>query len=275
MQAFFLPAGDDREGQRFCLHQAPVVVPARGSCLYVAPFAEEMNKSRRMAALQSRALAAAGFGVLQMDLHGCGDSSGDLDDASWSGWIDDVCLGARWLRERYEGPLWIWGLRAGCLLACAAAERLTEPFHLLFWQPPTSGKPLLQQFLRLRMASEMKDGRTAGVTERLREELTAGRTIEVAGYRLGPGVALGLDLAQLKPPPTRGVAVFMETSTREDARLLPATQSALQSWKAAGHTVSSHLVQGPAFWQTQEIEEAPRLIAATVAVIAGAQFEVV
>jgi len=37
-----------------------------------------MNKSRRMAALQARVFAAMGFGVLQIDLFGCGDSRANL-----------------------------------------------------------------------------------------------------------------------------------------------------------------------------------------------------
>ena len=44
----------------------------------VKAWAEEMNKARRMAALQARLLAENGYAVLQIDLHGCGDSSGDL-----------------------------------------------------------------------------------------------------------------------------------------------------------------------------------------------------
>lgn len=47
----------------------------RGSIVYIHPFAEEMNKSRRMAALQARALTLAGFAVLQLDLIGCGDEA--------------------------------------------------------------------------------------------------------------------------------------------------------------------------------------------------------
>jgi hypothetical protein len=41
----------------FCIEHAPPR-RVRGAVLYVPPWAEEMNKSRRMAALQSRALAA-------------------------------------------------------------------------------------------------------------------------------------------------------------------------------------------------------------------------
>ena len=83
--------------------------------LYLHPFAEEMNKSRRMAALACRALAEAGHAVLQIDLRGCGDSSADFGDASWGDWQDDVRLGLAWLDAHTpaDAPLWLWGLRAG------------------------------------------------------------------------------------------------------------------------------------------------------------------
>ena len=54
MEPFFLPTTD---GQRLCIHHSPAG-PARGAVLYLHPWAEEMNKARRVAALQSRALAA-------------------------------------------------------------------------------------------------------------------------------------------------------------------------------------------------------------------------
>jgi alpha/beta superfamily hydrolase len=74
----------------------------------VHPFVEEMNKSRRMAALQSRSLAARGYSVLQIDLFGCGDSSGDFADASWEIWVQDVVLGAQWLSQRVGGAVALW-----------------------------------------------------------------------------------------------------------------------------------------------------------------------
>ena len=76
-------------GRRFCLLHAPER-RAIGAVLYVHPLAEEMNKSRRMAALQARALAASGWFVLQVDLFGCGDSDGDFGDADWQRWLADV-----------------------------------------------------------------------------------------------------------------------------------------------------------------------------------------
>lgn len=266
LEAFLLPAAPARPGQRMCLHHPPRSDPIRGAFVYVHPFAEEMNKSRRMAALQSRALAAAGCAVLQIDLLGCGDSSGDFADATWSDWIADVVLGARWLRTRYPGaPLWLWGLRAGALLACEAAARLDEPCRLLFWQPPPRGKPLLQQFLRLATMRELLDGGEKGLTDALRAALTAGDSIDVAGYRVAAALARGLEAATLAPPPRCERAVWLEVSPHPTPG--PAAAATIAQWSAAGIDVEFRSAPGPAFWNTVEIEEAPALLAATLAAL--------
>jgi exosortase A-associated hydrolase 2 len=268
-EVFVLPAGGGARGQRLCLHHRPQGPATRGAIVYVHPFAEEMNKSRRMAALQSRALAAAGHAVLQIDLLGCGDSSGDFGDATWDDWVADIVEAVRWMRERYDGNLTLWGLRAGCLLAVAAAQRIAAPADFLFWQPATAGKLVLQQFLRMRLAAGMQSGAAKRSMESLRAQLAGGDAIEVAGYRLAPALAAGLAAATLGPPATHQAHVaWLEVSTREDTTLLPASAAAVEHWQQADQRITAGIVQGPAFWQTAEIEEAPALISATVAALA-------
>lgn len=263
LHSFFLPVPG---GQRLCIHHAPPAgEPVRHAVLYLHPFAEEMNKSRRMAALASRAMARHGCAVLQIDLLGCGDSSGDFGDATWRAWLADVQHAVHWLRSRHDAPLWLWGLRASCLLATEAA-RLVSADRFLFWQPPASGKTPLQQFLRLKLAGALADGRPPKGDDP-RQQLAAGRTVEIAGYRLHPELASGLEQAELAPPSSTAQAVWLEASTREDATLLPATQAALARWREAGCEVHAQVVPGPAFWQTQEIEDAPALVQATVAAL--------
>ena len=248
-----------------------------GSVLYIHPFAEEMNKSRRMAALQARALAQAGYAVLQIDLLGCGDSSGDFGDASWQDWVGDVVQGANWLKGRSDAPLWLWGLRAGGLLATQAAEQLDVTCNFIFWAPAPSGKMLLQQFLRLKAAADMLDGNARGVTAALREQLASGNTVEVAGYALSPALAQGLEKASLAPPPCMTKVApearveWFELSTRDDAMLSPVAEKISKLWSEACFQVHTHMVNGPSFWQTSEIEEAPDLITATVAALATLQ----
>ena len=285
--AFFLPtlaAQSSQSDQRFCLFYPAECDAsggaARGLVLYIHPFAEEMNKTRRMAALQARALAQAGYAVLQMDLLGCGDSSGDFGDATWQSWVSDVVQGCHWLRmqsntpgaDSHQLPLWLWGLRAGCLLAVEAARQLGATCNFLFWQPPAAGKPLLQQFLRLKVAGDLLGGQAKGVMEGMRQQLAAGSPVEIAGYLLSPRLASGLEQAALVPPAGRGPTQqleWFELSTREDAGLSPISAGTIVQWRQAGYKVGSHIVRGPAFWQTTEIADAPALIAATTAALVG------
>src|SRR5690606_4872669 len=170
MEAFYLPT---ERGQRFCLlHTAAPEVPARGALLYVHPFGEEMNKSRRMAALQARAFAQAGWDVMQIDLYGCGDSSGEFRDASWDLWLADVRAAWDWLEQRAQQAVWLWGLRAGCLLTDAAARLRGSPARLLLWQPVLSGQRFLQQFLRTRVTGAAMDGGARSSIGALREALS-------------------------------------------------------------------------------------------------------
>lgn len=265
-EAFFLPADS---GQRFCLFHPARGDVTRGLLLYIHPFAEEMNKARRMAALQARALAGAGYAVLQIDLHGCGDSSGDFGDATWPGWVSDVASAARWLRARSDAPLWLWGLRAGCLLASEAARQLDEACHFLLWQPATAGKPLLQQFLRLKVAGDMLAGNAKGIMESLRQQLSQGKSVEIAGYTLSAGLASGLERSVLTAPERTGRVEWIELTSRPGASLPPASVQTLERWHQAGVSVRSQIAAGPAFWQTSEIEEAPALLTATLAALAA------
>ena len=275
VEAFFLPVGGE---QRFCIfHPADAPTP-RGLVLYVHPFAEEMNKSRRMAALQSRALARTGYAVLQIDLLGCGDSAGDFGNAGWKTWVNDVVQASVWLRwrchtkgaTRDNAPLWLWGLRAGCLLCTQAATYIEEPCHFLLWQPPLSGKLMLQQFLRLKLAADMLDGRASKTMDSLRNALSNGESVEIAGYTVTAELALGLEAALLTPPAGSGKNMrveWLEVSGLEPPRLNPFPADTLDTWRQAGYELVRHVTPGPAFWQSSEIRDAPELITATTAVL--------
>jgi len=270
LEAFFLP----REfGQRFCLfHPACNYNSARGAIIYVHPFAEEMNKARRMAALQARAMASAGFDVLQIDLLGCGDSSGDFADATWQAWKDDILAGHLWLRTRSQAPITLWGLRAGCLLAANAADNLPEQVSFIYWQPVISGKQHWQQFMRLKMAGGLTSGSAKGVNESIRQQLTAGQTVEIAGYSVSPALADSLEKAELEMPDVHpGRVIWLELSTRDDAMLAPLSQKRIEEWQVSGINVEAKVLRGHGFWQTTEIEDAPDLIAATMSALESCQ----
>jgi exosortase A-associated hydrolase 2 len=243
----------------------------RGACVYVHPFGEEMNKSRRMAALQARAFARAGFGVLQIDLFGCGDSSGDFAEARWQIWKDDLAAAMRWLEDRQQGAVGLWGLRLGALLALDfAVESRAAVDRLLLWQPVLRGESFLTQFLRTKLASDVLAGAEllkAG-TKEMRAALDCGERLEVAGYEIAPDLAASIDRLDAATLTVPNCPVHWFELISEPGRPMPPAAARVASgWQRHGADVNVHLVPGPAFWATQEITECPGLLASTMSII--------
>lgn len=271
-EAFFLPR--DGAPPLFCLHHQPRqqgpggqadAGAARALVLYMPPWADEMNKSRRMARLQSQVLAAQGFAVLQVDPTGCGDSGGEHCDATWDQWVQDAIDGLQWLTARYRAaPLLLWGLRSGCLLACAAAARWPAPVSLLMWNPPGSGKLLWQQFTRLATAAALTGEAGKARAETVKQGLQNRERVEIAGYEVGPSLYEGLAASVLTPPQGLRAAAMLETSAQADADLSPGLVAMVEKWRMQGCAVHTARVTGPAFWQTAEMEDAPELLPATL-----------
>jgi exosortase A-associated hydrolase 2 len=270
-EAFFEALDRPVHSTRHLVWHAPTTGPARAVVVYAHPFGDEMNKARRMVALQARRLAEAGCAVLLPDLLGCGDSAGEFADATWQDWlhdVDDACtIALDRCRAGFPGApapaLWLWGLRGGALLASAVAARRDDAAGLLLWQPAPNGRLLLQQFLRLKAAALMQQGEGKAEIERLRQALAAGQAVDVAGYRLAPALADGLQAAALVPPRPGTQVVWLETGAGDDAGLLPASAALVERWTTQGLRVDTRRVTGPGFWATVEIETAPALLEAT------------
>lgn len=239
----------------------------RRDVIFLPPFAEEMNKSRRMLALQARRLAEAGFGVLLLDLYGTGESQGDFGKARWSIWLDDIVAARAWLQREGATQVSALGLRLGALLALDLARRQENLFErLVFWQPVMNGENMINQFLRLRLAADMMSGaEERGSTQSLRRVLSGGRSIEVGGYELTPGLVTAIDalhgermLDNACPP-----VFWLEIALDEGRSLSPASLRVIERWRETGTHVEAKQVVGPPFWSSAEIAEAPLLLQAT------------
>jgi exosortase A-associated hydrolase 2 len=269
-EAFYLPAS---HGERFCIFH-PAAGSPRGTIVYLHPFAEEMNKSRRMAALQSRMFAARGFAVLQIDLFGCGDSSGEFGDARWEIWKHDTELALKWIRPRCSGTIHLWGLRLGALLALDFAKNREVAFDgFVLWQPVVSGELFVTQFLRLRVATEMiADGAIRTSTQELRNELNSGIALEIAGYDLAPELVGAIERLRLIELAPRGIPVhWFEIAPEGGGALSPASRRVAEAWLGDGVEVSVCTVAGEPFWQTIEIAECPALLEETTRAVAETQ----
>jgi exosortase A-associated hydrolase 2 len=244
----------------------PPGVAPRFAVLHVPAAFEEMNKSRRMVALQARAFAAAGGCVVAYDPSGTGDSAGDHGEATWVRWRDDAAAAWAFVRNEFSLPGVLWGLRLGALLtASVAADVRFGPSALLLWQPVASGATYVNQFLRLAAASEIagragpaRDGRT------LRATLAAGGSVDIAGYTVHPDLVAGCGTVNLEAVALPACPViWRESSPDAPGNLSAWAQKIAQRWDAAGVPVDVRAVRGPSFWASVEIEESPALIEAT------------
>lgn len=242
---------DGRGGQRLYLHHAPANHAPTALVLQCHALAHEMHFARSTCAVAARSMAASGADVLQIDLLGCGDSSGEFEDATWADWVEDLRRGAEWLRQRHPGvPLWLWGQRAGALLAVDAMAKGLPAQHLLLWQPMLDGDLALRQVIRLQAATDLADGTaTQRWADRARDAWRAGRPVSLGGYGFSPELAASLQAVRLLPPAeTAGKLVWRDTHTRPDVGLAPAAAQRLQAWQRSGWTADARTVTGPSFW---------------------------
>jgi pimeloyl-ACP methyl ester carboxylesterase len=182
----------------------------RAAVLMLAPFPHEWQRSYRLFALLSNALAERGIAGLRFDYRGCGDSAGDDAEFCLSQALRDAHAALDWLQTRVQAPVHVLAIRAGALIGgqLCAATGLT----LLAWQPVENGAAYLQA-LQQRDQAELNNRRRFPF-QRLQRASAAD---ELLGSRLHPALCAELAAARLTHP----VALRIDTGTA-DIELGPA-----------------------------------------------------
>lgn len=258
---------DGAAGRLFAIcFEPPANVETRGAFLFSPAFGEEMNKSRRMIAMQARSFAAAGWSVLVADPYGTGDSDGDLRDASVSLWIDDLSQCHKILSEKTGGAVGLWGHRFGVLLCAAAIQKSRLRLdRLLFWQPLLRGNTILKALFRQRMVASIgEEGKSKRDSRHLRKQLANGETLEISGYEISPDLADGLEAMRLDMLVDPQVSVnWLELSRSEAPPPVDPGAAIRDRWTESGREVTYRRVVGEPFWAAGEIIEIPALIHTT------------
>jgi hypothetical protein len=81
-----------------------------------------------------------------------------------------------------------------------------------------------------------------------------------------------LEEAVLDPPPFDGTGSRVEWLEVSPSDGAPASSAALThaaQWRSRGWATNTHVVRGPAFWQTSEVEDAPALLEVSLKVLTG------
>ena len=195
--------------------------PAR--LLILPALFDEGHKLRRLTLDVMRQLDNSGIDSFLPDLPGCNESLVSLGTVSLADWHNAVSNA-----RRFFGPTHLLTLRAGAVLT---------PPDITGWSyAPISGAMALRHLLRARIVAS----REAGLTETMESLQAAGTAtgIDLAGYRMGPGLFSGLQEAQAP----------------QDGRLTPIAQDQ---------------IGGSGLWLRAEPDESPSQAHALATLIAG------
>jgi exosortase A-associated hydrolase 2 len=241
------------------------------SVLLIAPFAEEMNKTRRLLADAALALAMQGLATVLPDLYGTGDSDGEFRDADWAGWHNDLVRTAAWAAEQGWPVRALLCVRLGCILgAQLAAASLAGLERTAFWQPVIEGERHLLQFLRLRVAAGMMDTPRAETVPQLQERLRGGEALEISGYELGSRLAGELATLRLAEhlSPRLGAVRWWEVVRSVREGLPEASERLISQARTSGLSIAGEQVTGEPFWAATEIVRNAELVERTAKFLA-------
>ncbi len=259
-----------RSGHLFVSVRRPAHDVTSSVVLLLPPFAEEMNKSRRLLTLQSQTLCEAGFAVAVFDAFGTGDSEGRFGEATIQHWQNDCQDVLEFLST--EGfteciPLCV---RFGALLLDHVLS--VSPLainHAILWQPVTSGAQSLNQFLRLQSAANMMNSESGPGVSDMQATLKSGGSVEVAGYELSADLfrqsqALKLDTLNLEK--LRRIDWFAIAGSADSPMPAAATRHT-QRWIEQGLSAHVKVIEGAQFWAATELVVVPELVARTTAAV--------
>jgi len=261
------------QGSLFAMHFSPILGSTSKCIIYIPAFAEEMNKSRHMLAMQARAFVDRGYSVLIIDLWGTGDSQGEFSEATWGIWLNDIDAAVKWAQSKGHTSISFLGLRVGALLGMDYLHQYGPHIdRLICWQPVLNGEQFVMQFLRLRVAAAMMDKNAAQEkTSDLKHKLLDGQYVEVSGYQLNPKLVnpmMAIRAEQLNLQTIKQCNVF-ELTVGSDLDATYTLSKWVKTIEQKEINVSLDVINGSLFWATQEISESSDLIQITSNKLSG------
>lgn len=167
------------------------------AALFAPPFAEEMNRTRRLMALAGQRLAGRGIASLLPDLPGTGDSPQPFAQATWDGWLEALHACAAHLNGQGLAVRLV-GIRLGGLLAADALAQGLAAERLVLVDPVEDGRLHMRHWLRIRSAASLEIGPRITLSY-LQSRLEAGEAVEIAGYEISPQLVNRISTLKLAP----------------------------------------------------------------------------
>lgn len=190
-------------------HEAAPGSVHRGRVLVCPPFGQEAIRSYRMLRVLADRLARAGYDVLRFDYFGTGDSMGDDEETSLSGWIEDIASAHTELAASSPAGAVAWiGLRLGATAAwLAATQAITPPDRLILCEPVLDGSAYLRTLAHAHEANQAANYSLAAWRP---PAALAGNVFDAVGFDMGRIIHEELASLSIRPsPPPLGTRTFL------------------------------------------------------------------
>ena len=250
----------------FLAHYSPDSGTSAKAVILVPPFAEELNRSKRMYVLCARQLAAAGLHVACFDFTGTGDSYGAWESVSWPSWLENLSEVYHYLEDAGVSDISVIALRlAALIVADSVTSHQLEFTKCLFWDAIEDGEGYIRQLIRLKIAAAMTEDSKALTSKDVLAELDDHGFLEIGGYHITAQLFDSIKQAKLK----NSIETLVDATELHWMVLRSANQSiSTPSYPLClpenlRHRVSMHTVLDTRFWMQQEVTIAPALLQKT------------
>ncbi|WP_328859042.1 oligosaccharide flippase family protein [Williamsia herbipolensis] len=156
----------------------PVSGVARAGVVMCPPLGKEQIDTTRGVRMLAEDLALSGMVVLRMDHLHTGESWGEQDSPdAVENWLAGIVHAVDHVRGTGVGEVVVVGLRAGGLLATAAAERIDGLAGLVLWDPVLRGRTFVRgqtQLFRMAVAADSAGSSLRGHTDDVVDIVGAG-----------------------------------------------------------------------------------------------------
>ena len=146
------------------------------------PHAHEYLRCHRAFRELGQRLAWEGFPVLSFDYYGTGDSGGEYEDGTISGWVNDTGLAIDTLKQRFGiERICLVGLRLGATIALMTGARRQDVTGIALWDPVVAGADIERDIKEIRdfQALDMTRQRDMNMPDVLCYALTSGMMSEL------------------------------------------------------------------------------------------------
>lgn len=231
--------------------------------VFCGAFGEERKCSHRVLVLLAREMARRGCAVLRFDYGGCGDSEGELRDATIGSFEADIRAAIDFLKAEAAPPaIGLLGLRLGAALAARIAGARDDVKQLVLIQPILDGKAAFAADLKRKMVREMMmKGKSGGKRSDVVKQLEQGEgEVDLDGFVITGAFYRELseiDVAR-QVGSFSGSALIVQVAPNDAVR--PEIESLRETCEKAGAKATvMPLVEQP-FWSRIEFIECGALV---------------